>query len=91
MVSPIVGVTVVAFGQAVAAPYCTAAQRLGLDAKSLVRARPGLVAVDMSGYGTQWPVPLRAVPALGEHTGAILTELGLSAEEQSTLADVGAV
>ena len=33
----------------------------------------------------QWPVPLRAVPALGQHTGAILTELGLSGREQDAL------
>ena len=38
-----------------------------------------------------WPVPLRAVPALGEHTGAILAELGLPAQEQRTLRDAGVV
>ena len=37
-----------------------------------------------------WPVPLRAVPGLGEHTGAILTELGLSAKEQDELRDAAA-
>ncbi len=39
----------------------------------------------------QWPVPLRPVPALGEHTGPILAELGLSAAEQDALRDAGAV
>jgi crotonobetainyl-CoA:carnitine CoA-transferase CaiB-like acyl-CoA transferase len=36
-----------------------------------------------------WPVPLRAVPALGQHTSAILTELGLSAAEQDSLKGAG--
>lgn len=38
-----------------------------------------------------WPVPLRAVPGLGEHTGAILTELGLTGQEQDELREAGAL
>jgi itaconate CoA-transferase len=38
-----------------------------------------------------WDTPLHPVPALGEHTSAILTELGLSGDEQRRLRDAGAV
>jgi itaconate CoA-transferase len=38
-----------------------------------------------------WTIPLRAIPALGQHTDAILAELGLSADEQRQLHDAGIV
>jgi len=40
---------------------------------------------------SDWPTPLRGVPALGEHTSQILAELGLSAAEQGRLRAAGVV
>jgi len=39
----------------------------------------------------QWTVPLHPIPALGEQTGPILTELGLSPQEQDELRAAGIV
>ena len=70
-----------------------AARRLGLDAAGLVAARPRLVAVDMSGYGTGGPMDHRRAYDLlvQAEAGACATtgEPGRPAKPGPPVADVG--
>jgi crotonobetainyl-CoA:carnitine CoA-transferase CaiB-like acyl-CoA transferase len=70
-----------------------AARRLGLDAAGLVAARPRLVAVDMSGYGTGGPLDHRRAYDLlvQAEAGACATtgEPGHPAKPGPPVADVG--
>ncbi|SEO49130.1 CaiB/BaiF CoA transferase family protein [Trujillonella endophytica] len=70
-----------------------AAKRLGLDAAGLVAARPRLVAVDMSGYGTGGPMDHRRAYDLlvQAEAGACATtgEPGRPAKPGPPVADVG--
>jgi itaconate CoA-transferase len=70
-----------------------AARRLGLDAAALVAARPSLVAVDISGYGTGGPMDHRRAYDLliQAEAGACATtgEPGRPAKPGPPVADVG--
>ena len=70
-----------------------AARRLGIDAASLVRSRPSLVAVDISGYGTGGPLDhRRAYDLLVQAEAgscAVTGEEGRPAKPGAPVADVG--
>lgn len=70
-----------------------AAERVGIDAKSLVAARPALVAVDISGYGTGGPLDhRRAYDLLVQAEAgacAVTGEPGRPAKPGPPVADVG--
>jgi crotonobetainyl-CoA:carnitine CoA-transferase CaiB-like acyl-CoA transferase len=69
------------------------AQRLGLDAAGLVRSRPAVVAVDISGYGTGGPLDhRRAYDLLVQAEAgscAVTGEEGRPAKPGAPLADIG--
>jgi crotonobetainyl-CoA:carnitine CoA-transferase CaiB-like acyl-CoA transferase len=71
-----------------------AAKRLGIDASSLVRGRPSIVAVDLSGYGTGGPLDhRRAYDLLVQAEAgacAVTGEDGHPAKPGPPVADVGA-
>jgi itaconate CoA-transferase len=70
-----------------------AARRLGIDAASLAKARPSIVAVDISGYGTGGPLEHRRAYDLlvQAEAGACATtgEEGRPAKPGPPVADVG--
>jgi len=71
-----------------------AAQRLGVDAESLTRTYPAMVAVDMSGYGVGGPLDhRRAYDLLVQSEGgscAATGTAGMPAKPGIPIADVGA-
>ena len=77
---PLQGITVVAVEQAVAAPICT--RHLGdLGAREIGSPAGPVLGLLPPPESPDWDWRLDPIPALGEHTESVLSELGFGAAD----------